>query len=235
VCPADIGHAQRPLLARSGNLNYMKRMLFRRLSLGFRRFSASAFALSSFALGGFALSSCSSEDAAVEDTSNRNSSDDGGAEPDESAESDEATATSVTNLEGADGGTVQIVFSGEGVACGTERCRNATLSDAFSAMGCCANEDDSVCGLDLGGLGTLLGLINAGCEPLNLPGSEDASCEESAPLVSAIDAVRGVVLPGCCQATGNCGYSVSLQGIGFGCVSPTRFGFDEGGACDYQP
>lgn len=134
----------------------------------------------------------------------------------------------------ADGGSLQLVFTGEGVDCGEERCRTAEVGD-FMFTGCCASEEASTCGLDLSGVGVLIGLVMPGCEPLDRAGSEDDSCDASPPLQAAIPDVDGISLPGCCQAQGQCGYFANLQGIGFGCVSPTRFGFDEGAPCDFEP
>lgn len=139
-----------------------------------------------------------------------------------------------------DAGTFEVEFSGEGDTCGSETCQNGTLYEngesRFMFQGCCANEDEEQCGLDFSLVGLFFGLEDPGCEALDLPGSPDPSCEASPPLDEILyDPLRGVVLEGCCQASGQCGYSASFDGFGFGCVSPTRFGHEEGGNCEYQP
>jgi hypothetical protein len=167
------------------------------------------------------------------------SGDDAGAADDDTGDDDTTgDDDSSTSTFETDAGTYQVVFSGEGDTCGDEVCKNATLNDGatqFQFSGCCADEAASRCGLDFKLYGLFFGLKNPGCEALDLPGSPDSSCESSAPLQAAYDAVNGIVLEGCCQASGKCGYSTSFEGFGFGCVSPTRFGYDEGADCDYQP
>lgn len=132
---------------------------------------------------------------------------------------------------------VPVQFVGEGVPCGDTRCRNVAVGGELDleVEGCCADDKASLCGLNLKGIGPLLGLSKAGCEPLDLPGSEDEACSASGPIAIAFGPEEGLVLPGCCRETGTCGYSTSISGIGFGCVDPERFAGEEAGAeCDYQ-
>lgn len=156
---------------------------------------------------------------------------------DDAADDDDQGGT--TTFE-TDAGTVQVVFGGEGEECGSETCLDGTLTQEGAEVlpplsGCCVDEATETCGLDLTAIGTFIGLDNPSCEALNLPGSPDPNCEDSPPLEAVLDSANGIVLPGCCQASGQCGYNASIQGLGFGCLSPTRFGGDEGGDCEYQP
>lgn len=190
----------------------------------------------------FAVSTACSESggadepgSSADDDEDSDGADDDDSDDDGPSDDDDGPSNSMT-IETADGGVIEVVFSGEGVECGDETCQDAEVSmTSFAFAGCCADEAESTCGLDLTSLGVLVGLRMPGCEPLDLPGSEDDSCDPSPPLMAAFDEVNGTVLPPCCRANGLCGFSASLSGIGFGCVSPTRFGYDEGGECDYQP
>lgn len=190
-------------------------------------------------LGGalFAVSAACSESSGADDSdTSADDDDDSDDDDDDSAADDDDGPSNSMTIETADGGVIEVVFSGEGVECGDETCLDAEVSmTSFAFPGCCADEAESACGLDFTTLGVLVGLRMPGCEALNLPGSEDDSCDSSPPLEAAFDEVNGTVLPPCCQANGLCGFSASLSGIGFGCVSPTRFGYEEGGECDYEP
>jgi len=170
------------------------------------------------------------DDGATDD----DSGDDDGTTDDDSGDDDDNTSTFET-----DAGTFDVEFSGAGETCGDTTCKNGTLyqngDSLITLSGCCADEGDETCGLNFSIAGRLFGLKDPGCEALDLPGSADPSCEMSPPLEIAFDQLNGVVLEGCCQATGQCGYSASFEGFGFGCVSPTRFGHDEGSDCDYEP
>jgi hypothetical protein len=139
---------------------------------------------------------------------------------------------------GADAGGLEVVFQGEGVECGEKRCKDALVKDTpFGANGCCVDAKTAACGVDMTALGLLIGLSDPGCEQLDKPGSAAASCPESEPIQALIpgQSTAPVVLSGCCQATGHCGYSADFGNIGFGCVGPERFGKKAGVACDYAP
>ncbi len=134
-----------------------------------------------------------------------------------------------------------ITFTDETVECGSEMCPGATI-DGFGigTQGCCADQDEGICGLDMSTLGLLLNLEDPGCEQLNRPGSCDPACGPSEaialPSFGGADVpADGVQLPGCCQADGTCGFQANFGGFGFGCVSPDRFGQAAGGDCDYTP
>jgi hypothetical protein len=136
------------------------------------------------------------------------------------------------------GGGFEVVFQGEGVECGEQQCRDALVKDTvYGAAGCCVDAKAETCGLDMSALGLLFGLNNPGCEQLGKPGSDAKSCPASEPIsVLLPDAPPdGLVLPGCCQASGRCGYAADFGNIGFGCVGPERFGEKAGAACDYAP
>lgn len=143
-----------------------------------------------------------------------------------------------TTVDGPDGSAIEVTFTGEGVECGDERCKDATVVGFnVGAQGCCANEATSTCGLDMSVLGFLLGIMKPGCEPLDKPGSKDDSCSASDPIAVALpDAPPdGVTLAGCCQENGKCGYSADFGNFGFGCVAPERFGQKSSGSCTYKP
>jgi hypothetical protein len=166
--------------------------------------------------------------------------DDSSGTDDDNATDDDAEGPTGPSTFETDAGTFEVEFSGVGETCGGETCANGTLYEngesRFMFDGCCVDEDGELCGVDFSILGNFFGLSNPGCEALDLPGSDDPSCEASPPLDQILyDPLKGVVLEGCCQESGECGYSASFDGFGFGCVSPTRFGYDEGADCEYQP
>jgi len=182
----------------------------------------------------------SSEDDDAAEDDDVSTDDDATEDDDVSADDDQDDDDGSTTTFETDAGSVQVIFGGEGVECGNETCLDGQIVQEGQSVlpplkGCCADEDTEACGLDLTLAGLLIGLDMPSCEPLDLPGSADDGCEDSAPLEAALDSVNGIVLPGCCQANGKCGYLASLQGIGFGCMSPTRFGADEGADCTYEP
>jgi hypothetical protein len=187
------------------------------------------------------MDSADDDEPADDDVSGDDDPADDDAEPpsdDDEISDDDADDDSSMSFE-TDAGTIEVIFSGEGETCGEETCPNGTLLDdgeeLFMLEGCCADEDAETCGLDMTAFGILIGLRSPGCEPLGLPGSPDENCPPSEPLQAAIESVNGVVLPGCCQEAGQCGYYASFEGLGFGCLSPTRFGGEEGDSCEYAP
>ncbi len=167
------------------------------------------------------------------------SADDADDSTDDSADdsADDAGSDMTIVLEGMDGG-VPVTFTGEGVACGDERCQGVEVGGDFNleVEGCCADKGESLCGLNLEALGLLLNISDPGCEPLDLPGSSDPSCPESAEIPNGLSPDEPLVFPGCCQQNGKCGFDTSFQGVGFGCVDPQRFtGQEPGGDCEYTP
>lgn len=131
-------------------------------------------------------------------------------------------------------GSVEVIVDGQGVLCGSEVCRNASVS-GISLDGCCVDEAQSICGADMSTLGPFIGLQQAGCEVLGESGTEDEACPDSPPISALLPQVNGAILPGCCQEGGQCGFTATIEGLGFGCVSPTRFGYEEGAACGVTP
>lgn len=133
---------------------------------------------------------------------------------------------------------IEVTFSGEGVECGMERCRDATVdSFGIGASGCCFEEEESTCGLNMSTLGLALGLSMPGCEQLDAPGSYDEACTPSQPIPVLLPEAppEGVVMPGCCLPSGECGFSAQFGDWGFGCVASERFNQDSPGSCEYTP
>jgi hypothetical protein len=125
-------------------------------------------------------------------------------------------------------------WTGDGVPCGADACRDAVISDfSVELKGCCADGD--VCGLDLSTAGVLVGLRNGGCEQMERPGSADSACPESEPFQTFLNPLEPLVLEPCCQANGTCGFLANFSGLGFGCVEPERFGQTGGESCTYAP
>ncbi len=136
-----------------------------------------------------------------------------------------------------EGASVEIVFSEEGTDCGAELCQDARIEGLpIGVRGCCFDEEAEICGFDMSTLGLALNLSDPGCEQLEKPGSSDPSCPESEPVPIVIPgAPPEVVMPGCCQENGQCGFAADFGDFGFGCVDPERFSQDSTGECDYQP
>jgi hypothetical protein len=201
-----------------------------------------------------------SADDAAEDDSADDAVDAGGATGDESpeagapmseagpapAEADDAGGGGMSSMPdsvtigGSDGGTgIEVTFTGEGVECGMERCRDATVEQfGIGARGCCFDEEESACGLNMQTLGIALGLRDAqSCEQLDAPGSADPACAESDPVPILLPQAppEGVVMPGCCLPSGECGFSAQFGDWGFGCVGADRFGQESSGSCEYMP
>lgn len=156
---------------------------------------------------------------------------------DDDAEMNDDSPADDPDTDTPDGG-LQVVFEGEGVPCGQEKCQDARLVGLpFGAYGCCVDEEESTCGLDMTTLGGLLSLDKPGCEQLNKPGSASDDCPASEPITLLVPQAppEGTVLEPCCQANGKCGFSADFGNIGFGCVDPSRFGQESGGSCDYAP
>ncbi len=136
-----------------------------------------------------------------------------------------------------EGASVEIVFSEEGTDCGAELCQNARIEGLpIGVRGCCFDEEAEICGFDMSTLGLALNLSDPGCEQLEKPGSSDPSCPESEPVPIVIPgAPPEVIMPGCCQENGQCGFAADFGDFGFGCVDPERFSQDPTGECEYQP
>ncbi|MEN9579098.1 MAG: hypothetical protein RJA70_2107 [Pseudomonadota bacterium] len=193
------------------------------------------------------VSACSSDEASDKDTQSEGDKND-----DSEADRDSGSAQGATDDDGpsrpnppeedaavlGDAGIPPIMFFGDGVKCGDNQCQDVAVGGSIDleVEGCCANEKRSLCGLNLKGLGPFLGLSKAGCEPLDLPGSDDDACKESSPIAAAFGPEAGLVLPGCCRENDTCGYATNISGIGFGCVDSQRFlGEKAGGKCEYRP
>jgi hypothetical protein len=169
------------------------------------------------------------------------------ADSEPNAEADPEDATADGGADANDGTTagnadaavpaIEVNLTDEGgMECGGTFCQGAELpAENITVSACCPDEDGSACGLNLTILGILLGLKNPGCEALDLPGSQDDICEESPPKTAlGINDSMPFQMPGCCLPSGKCGYDATFfDGFGFGCVSPERFGDDEGPDCSY--
>jgi hypothetical protein len=184
----------------------------------------------------------SDDDDAEPDTDDGANADDDNLERDggDGEPSDSVEEPNCTLEGGSDAGAgFQVTFSGDGVECGAETCLDAELDGlGYGASACCADEGNSLCGLDMSVLGLFLKLSNPGCEVLDKAGSCDPACGASGPIpVIGLDAPdEGLTLPGCCQADGVCGFQANFGGFGFGCVGAERFvGQDEGADCTYEP
>lgn len=167
-------------------------------------------------------------DAAVRDTDDSSATDgdpsDGGSDGD-----------TVVLMDDEGGSSIEITFTDDGVQCGAERCRNARLEGVLpvGVQSCCFDETESICGFDMTVLGLALSLRDPGCERLDAPGNPDSSCPESEPVQILLPSAPqdGVVMDGCCQANGQCGYSAEFGEFGFGCVEPERFDQESAGSC----
>ena len=153
----------------------------------------------------------------------------------------DASDVEIPTLLGDSGpGVFSLEFFGDGIRCGGNQCQSARIEGAVPIVlpevaGCCVDEVEGVCGLDLVLFGPLIGLVDSGCEPLNLPGSTDDTCPASSAIVTPVVAGNSTELGPCCQANGKCGYNAEFQGIGLGCVSPDRFAQEGTQSCDFVP
>ncbi len=157
---------------------------------------------------------------------------------DDTSDSGAAPSETVTVGEQEGGVGIEVTFSGEGVECGMDRCRDATVdSFGIGASGCCFDEAESACGLNMSTLGLALGLSMPGCEQLDAPGSYDEACSPSDPIPVLLPEApdEGVVMPGCCLPSGECGFSAQFGDWGFGCVAAERFNQESPGSCEYTP
>ncbi len=214
-------------------------------------------------LGGVLLSFCACGDDSSDESENSEPSTDeneatdevGSDAPDAEAPTDDGETdtadTAATDPEATDGGgtdsvvlmgddgvSIEITYTESGADCGTELCRNALISGLPAGVpGCCFDEEEETCGFDMRTLGLFLNLNDPGCEQLDKPGSSDPSCPESEPINTG--AIPGapdtVVMPGCCQENGECGFAADFGDFGFGCIGPDRFSQESSGECDYQP
>jgi hypothetical protein len=161
-----------------------------------------------------------------------NSADSEDVEKTDDSESDEPS-DDPTGTDVPDGGGLQVMFGGEGVACGKEQCLDAQLVGyPLGAYGCCVDEDEGTCGLDMSALGAALGLRDAECEELNKPGTASDTCPASEMIQTSFPDAPAVALLGCCQTSGKCGFAADFGDVGFGCVDPAKFGQESGGDCD---
>lgn len=164
---------------------------------------------------------CSAE--ATDGADQRRSTDGSDTDP---AETEDSTSSEELNFE--------VTFTGDGVSCGDERCQDALIEGSpFGAAGCCADESTSQCGLNMALLGVALNLRAAGCEALLGPTESSDECPASDPIpVLLPELPDGLVLPSCCQPSGQCGFATDFGGFGFGCVDPSRFGQRSAGDCE---
>lgn len=154
--------------------------------------------------------------------------------PDGGSSESDSTPEPVVLMDESGESSIEITFSEDGTQCGQELCRNARIEGLpVGVEGCCFDEAESLCGFDMTVLGIALNLSMPGCEPLDAPGNLDSACPESEPVpVLLPDAPEdGVVMDGCCQANGECGFSADFGDFGFGCVAPGRFNQDPTGDC----
>lgn len=132
--------------------------------------------------------------------------------------------------ESASGGSGSGSGGGQGtpgpVPCGVELCQPLVFGPLPPAPACCADESESLCGLDTSLLASFSAVPTRDCEPFEQPGPLDRGCPESAPF----DTGSGIQVPpfaGCCsETTGACGYFVDrvlLFPIGLGCIDSAPF------------
>lgn len=116
-----------------------------------------------------------------------------------------------------------------GVSCDGQACSAKLVSSLFNLPACCAT---SGCGVVLDSTVTsLLGDIPVGCYGLDQPGDVGCGCPEY--TFSDVLTSETVALPGCCTASGRCGYVIDLtsaDGPNLGCEEAT-FGMGEGVHC----
>ena len=112
------------------------------------------------------------------------------------------------------------------VPCGNQMCAGISVPLAqLEVPGCCADAKTSTCGVDTSALPAMAsGQGLPACQPVSPAGKPDATCASS-PSIPVMGIP--VTAPGCCTASGVCGYDLDRVGgfisLGLGCVDSTPF------------
>lgn len=113
------------------------------------------------------------------------------------------------------------------VTCGSKTCKDVLIPQVdFTIPACCADAATNHCGIDSSVLATFGPTFPDACQPLDQPGTLDATCPAS-PETPLAGTPLTIKFPGCCRPDHTCGYRLDSIGglipLGLGCVDSAPF------------